>query len=94
MSDAMTQLPQYQSHKKVWALKIADLKHTGTPDQESDGSLLMVPENSDYAPIKLDAAFVRKHRPKAGGYWVKYEGGYTSFSPAEAFESGYTLIAR
>jgi hypothetical protein len=94
MSDAMAQLPQYQSHKKVWALKILELNHTGTPDQESDGSLMMVPVNAAYAPIKLTADFVRKHSPKVGGYWVQYEDGYTSFSPAEAFENGYTLIAR
>jgi hypothetical protein len=30
-----------------------------------------------------------KHAPHVGGYFVQYEDGYTSFSPAEAFESGY-----
>lgn len=26
------------------------------------------------------------------GYYVVYDGGYKSFSPAEAFEGGYTKI--
>lgn len=29
---------------------------------------------------------------KVGGYYVVYEDGYESWSPAEAFEKGYTLI--
>lgn len=92
MSEVMKQLPRYQSHKKVWALKIAKLEHTGSPDQESDGSLLMTPGEEDFAPIMLDRDFVQKHQPEVGGYWVQYEGGYTSFSPADAFEGGYKLI--
>lgn len=88
------QLPQYQSHKKVWALKIKELHNTGSPEQESDGSLLMTPAHDGFAPIKLNAEFVRKHSPKVGGYWVQYEDGYTSFSPADAFESGYSLITK
>ena len=64
---AERQLPQYQSHKKVWALKIKELGHTGSPDQESDGSLMMVPHNAAFAPINLDAKFVRKHSPQVGG---------------------------
>lgn len=33
-----------------------------------------------------------KHKPVAGGYFVVYEDGYESFSPAKAFEEGYTRI--
>ncbi len=36
--------------------------------------------------------YVRKHDPKPGGYYVVYEDGYTSWSPADAFEGGYTRI--
>jgi hypothetical protein len=35
---------------------------------------------------------MKKHRPQVGGYYVLYEDGYHSFSPAPAFESGYSLI--
>lgn len=43
-------------------------------------------------PLPIDAAFWEKHKPQAGGYYVVYEDGYKSFSPAEAFESGYTRV--
>ena len=29
---------------------------------------------------------------EAGGYYVRYPDGYESWSPAEAFEEGYTLV--
>jgi hypothetical protein len=33
-----------------------------------------------------------KHKPEVGGYYVVYKDGYRSFSPAEAFETGYEKI--
>ncbi len=93
------QMPQYQSHKKVWALKIqriefdADLaKEEG--NRETDGSATITPEEKGYAPFKVDSAYVSKHKPQEGGYFVVYDDGYKSWSPAEAFESGYTLIPK
>jgi hypothetical protein len=91
MEAAQMEMPRYKCHKQVWALKIATLKSTAKPDEESDGSLLMVPADEHYAPIKLDAAYVNKHRPQEGGYYVVYDDGYKSYSPAKAFEDGYTL---
>jgi hypothetical protein len=40
----------------------------------------------------IDAPYIAKHNPQVGGYFVEYDDGYHSFSPAEAFEAGYTLI--
>lgn len=91
-AQASMEMPKYQCHKQVWALKIAELKSTAKPGEESDGSLLMVPEDKRYAPFILDVAYTRKHNPKAGGYYVVYLDGYQSWSPAEAFEDGYALI--
>lgn len=83
------QMPQYQSHKKVWALKIAGLETLGG-DGKAEG-MLMIPENDKYAPIVLDQAYCTKHKPVVGGYYVVYDDGYKSWSPAKAFEEGYTL---
>jgi hypothetical protein len=33
-----------------------------------------------------------KPMPEVGWYYVQYPDGYESFSPAAAFEEGYTLI--
>jgi hypothetical protein len=89
---AATEMPRYECRKTVWALRIAELKQTGDLDTESDGSLLLVPAEAGYAPFRVDPEYVRKHNPKAGGYYVVYLDGYTSWSPAEAFETGYTRI--
>lgn len=89
-------MPRYRSHKQVWALKIAaiefDRDRADAENRETDGSATITPVESGYAPLKVDAAYVRKHDPKAGGYYVVYADGYKSWSPAEAFEDGYTRV--
>lgn len=83
MSDAQREMPKYQSHKQVWGLKIKAIDgQTITPDEEG------------YAPFGVSAEYLEKHKPEVGGYYVVYEGGYKSFSPADAFESGNTLIGK
>ena len=89
---AMMEMPKYRSHKTVWALKIKALKPQDTGDDEWDGSYVMTPEEPEYGPIRLDAAYCEKHEPQVGGYFVVYPDGYKSFSPAGAFESGYTKL--
>ena len=85
MSCVLRELPKYQCHKQVWALKIRDM--TMTPR-----GYMIIPFEPNYPPFEVSKEWVEKHQPKVGGYWVQYEDGYTSFSPAEAFEAGYTLI--
>lgn len=81
-----TEMPRYQCHKKVWALKIKNL-------QPGPGGKTMVMTSEENIPtIALDAAYIEKHNPKIGGYYVVYEDGYKSFSPEEAFEDGYTRL--
>jgi hypothetical protein len=53
---------------------------------------MVTPADEGYAPFKVDSAYMSKHKPVEGGYFVVYEDGYKSFSPAEAFESGYSRI--
>lgn len=88
------QLPRYRCHKEVWALKIDKLRPYSheDPDAETDGSFWLTFHDERYSPIHVDARYMRKHNPQSGGYYVQYQDGYKSFSPAEAFEAGYTLI--
>ena len=79
---AQMEMPKYQCHKKVWALKIAGIS--------LDGELSF--EESNYAPVLPTKEWLDKHNPEVGGYYVAYGDGYYSFSPAKAFEEGYTLI--
>jgi hypothetical protein len=87
---ASKQMPQYQCHKKVWALKIKEvIKHAlacRDATKEQDAAF----EASD--KFQGAAAWYRKHAPEPGGYYVVYPDGYKSYSPAKAFEEGYTLI--
>lgn len=81
------EMPRYRSHKTVHALKIASIDRV-----RDDGGARIVPADAGYAPFDIDAAYVGKYQPTAGGYYVVYEGGYKSWSPAEAFEGVYTRI--
>lgn len=91
------EMPRYRCHKEVYALKIAAIDDPLTskgPDEETDGSAMITPANEGYAPFKVDYAYMRKHEPHIGGYYVVYKDGYKSFSPAEVFEDGYTRMGK
>ncbi len=95
-------MPQYQSHKKVWALKIKSFEAWYPTIEELNEVLegvdvpsmggVITPEDERYGPINVSREYVLKHTPQAGGYYVVYSDGYQSWSPADAFESGYTLV--
>lgn len=76
------EMPKYQCHKTVRALKIKDVER---------GSITLL-RFANHEPIYVSYSFDEKHHPEAGGYYVVYEDGYQSFSPAGAFESGYSLV--
>ena len=85
--EASVLMPRYRSHKMVSALKIAEIQF------HLDGAATFTPEEPGYGAVALSSAFVAKHDPKVGGYYVVYEDGYKSWSPAAAFEEGYTRIS-
>ena len=85
-------MPKYKSHKVVWALKIKSIAKELVEYREIDGSATITPEEEGYAPFKVSAEYMNKHQPEIGGYYVVYEHNYKSFSPADAFEAGNTLI--
>ena len=84
----MMELPLYKSHKLVRALKIKAILRA----LDNDGVIFIIPEDDRYAEFQVDSAYYDRHNPQAGGYYVVYEDGYKSWSPAEAFESGYTKV--
>lgn len=93
---AQREMPKYKCHKTVHALKISavmlDVDEAKSANRKTDGSAMIYPEDQGYAPFRVNEEYVRKHKPEAGGYYVVYDDGYKSFSPAKAFEDGYTRI--
>jgi hypothetical protein len=89
---ASVQMPKYRCHKEVWALKISAVVDPTQPGNETDGLRILSFTDARYASIRVSGDYVRKHKPEVGGYYVVYKDGYKSFSPAEAFEDGYTRI--
>lgn len=80
-------LPQYRSHKIVRAAKITVVTVT-------DGRVRLEFAEPALHGVDafLDQTFLTKHFPQAGGYFVLYDDGYESYSPAAPFEAGYTAI--
>ena len=81
-------MPRYKCHKIVRALQIKFVAVALNGQQER----LMFPTDKRYAPLKLAEEWCLKHKPEAGGYYVLYDDGYASYSPAKAFEAGYTYM--
>jgi hypothetical protein len=80
-----TQLSEYQCHKKVRAARITGFRGNGTDTPD----LLLGEIN---AVVSMLPDWHEKHKPAIGGYYVVYDDGYQSFSPAKAFEDGYSKL--
>lgn len=79
----MSALPLYQCHKQVRAFKIGRIEGcTLFPHDETAG----------IEPVEVSPEYISRHPLNQSGYYVRYEDGYESFSPAGAFESGYTRV--
>ena len=82
--------PQYKSHKVVSAFKIEGFlmgPHSNDPDLE----VIVGLRGEGFEQLVL-TEWVTKHKPEVGGYYVVYGDGYRSYSPARAFEEGYTRL--
>lgn len=80
------EIPEYKSHKTVRAAKITSFRQNGEPDMPD----LVLGDIG--AIVTLLPDWHAKHKPEIGGYYVLYADGYSSFSPAKAFEEGYTAV--
>ncbi|MCC7407378.1 MAG: hypothetical protein IT442_04860 [Phycisphaeraceae bacterium] len=79
--------PVYRSHKAVKAFKILAVLAV---DGENNKITSLLGKSGQYCTVSDE--WMHRHHPKVGGYVVFYHDGYVSYSPAEAFESGYTLL--
>jgi hypothetical protein len=81
------EMPKYKCHKEVWALKIKSV----LTERRIDWDMTLSFEGG-YSSVKVSKEYREKHSPEAGGYYVVYKDGYKSYSPADVFDGGYSLI--
>jgi hypothetical protein len=88
---------KWECHKTVEAFKITAVESMATLDGASRYTMIGASGQGEV----VDLAWLDKHVPKSkplhprsfiGGYFVRYADGYTSWSPADAFEQGYTEL--
>lgn len=86
------ELEEYICHKIVRAMQIGQICRESM--DLPIGEYTLIEQTIDPHPIKIKvgARYVLKHQPQPGGYYVRYEDGYESFSPGGTFEAGYILI--
>lgn len=77
-------MKKYKSHKIVKAFKILNI--------QAKGLRIYIHGSTPEETVLANRAYMRKHNPQVGGYFVKYEDGYASWSPADAFEKGYSAV--
>lgn len=79
---------KYKSHKVVEAGRI-DMK----PGPIADIVYISDPDGDGMIPVQVPDGVFARGVPNEGDYLVRYEDGYMSWSPKEAFESGYSLLS-
>lgn len=82
----LAMLQQWKCHKVVQAGKISLM----AADQEK--GVLMIHAQPSNMPFSVPLDFLQRHSPEIGGYFVVYEDGYLSYSPADVFELGYRHV--
>lgn len=95
MTDTLQEIPRYKCHKIVQALRIAEIQMDDEADPNCASAFrdaTITPADDGHGPFRVSAHYMCKHWPQVGGYYVVDEDGYPSFSPAAAFESGYSRL--
>jgi hypothetical protein len=89
-------IPLYKCHKVVRAFQIKKIvtsyKETGDGGRTRMNGKFLVPTIENIPGVRVTEEWYQRFNPEAGGYFIVYEDGYTSYSPREAFEKGYDWI--
>jgi len=87
-SGAQREMPRYKSHKEIHALKISAI------EIHEDKSATISPADEGYSPFKTEVGWADRFKGDESdkGYYVVYKDGYTTWSPVNAFQDGYTPI--
>lgn len=91
-----SEMPVYRVRQFIHAIQIG---HVATakgdrpcgPGEETDGGLILTPEDARYPAFRVEKEFAMAEQPAPGGYFVSYETGQKVFMSARMFESMYEL---
>lgn len=81
----MTEMPLYQSHKKVRALEIAKVR-------PAYADVVLEFAEPGYPSKLVDGKVFARYVPVPGDFYVVYEDGYESISRRQPFLDGYTRL--
>ncbi len=92
---AAVQLPRWRSHKEVYGDKITEVRTLSPPDPNDeairdDTRIRWIIACGGIVTVTKD--LIARGAPSVGDYFVQYDDGYKSWSPAKAFEEGYTRL--
>ena len=87
----MGELASWRSHKVVKAGRLMRQQPESDPGELD---VILIVEDVNGAPCKIGVPrdFFARKVPFPGDYIVIYDDGYKSWSPAKAFEEGYTRV--
>lgn len=86
---------RWQCHKQVHAGKILAIEPVQRLESGCDSTGLVkitVKVDRGSEDVFVGCDYLEKFRPEVGGYIVKYDDDYLSYSPAKPFEDGYTKV--
>lgn len=92
MQTTPIELPQWKRHEVVKASKITDIG-PAYYDPANDQTML-VNVHTEAGVISESESYLKRTDPRIGGYYVQCENGYSSYSPADAFEAGYKPLGQ
>lgn len=89
----VVRLPRWKCHKEVSAARIARI----ITHVDGSADLIVVLDETatgvSKTSIAVTPSWMERFKPEVNGFYVLYNDGYASFSPAKAFLEGYTRIA-
>jgi hypothetical protein len=89
MKQGFLELPRWECHKVVSGDKIVEIREVTIKGLVIGRQWLLACD----AIIDVVPSWIVRGAPVVGDYMVRYDDGYTSWSPAAAFEDGYTRLA-
>lgn len=83
-------MKKFKSHKIVEAARIVRIEDNPQPNAHNPMGNREI--ELDTGTVLMGAMHTQLNNAEVGGYYVRYADGYCSYSPAKAFEEGYTEV--